>query len=250
MTKDVFDDIGANLERTKPRPGSRRSSDSKGYTNTKLGRVLPRYLSPPLSSCHDSCKSKVPKCNENQHGTAPKTNRRHSLPATKLQKTPVDENKKQSTSSRVNRRVLASADNLDSTKTKGTSRARQKGIPWQAKQDEENVPEKTLYVVEEHREDSTNHKLSPAQGEILEGPLHKDDAGESQRKVVQYTFVDGEEDSVKLLSGERMAENKTEVAEKDVKTLIGVFESVIALRDGTSIFTSNIEMVGDNSHSI
>ncbi|VFQ86655.1 unnamed protein product [Cuscuta campestris] len=248
MAKEVFDDIRANLERTKPRLGSRSSSDSKGYTNTKLGRVLPRYLSPPLSSCHESCKSKIPKCNENQHGTATKTNRRHSIPATKLQKTPMDENKKHSTSSRVNRRVLASADNLNSTKTKGMSRERQKGIPRQAKQDEENIPEKTLYVVEEHREDSTNHKLSPAQGEILEGPLHKDEA--SPRKVVQYTFVDGEEDSVKLLSGERMVENRSEVAEKDVKTLIGVFESVIALRDGTSIFTSNIEMVGDNSHSV
>ncbi|CAH9078648.1 unnamed protein product [Cuscuta europaea] len=209
--------------------------------------VLPRYLSPPLSSCHDKCKKIPEKKKQFSSKTCHIKSNIH-----KDKKSAAAKTKTESSATR-NRQVLGSPENLSISNAKPmfsrsrtTRRTRTSSIiPRREDQEEEYPPEKTIYVIEECKEQPAappDKKCSEdmekessdliGRGNSIYGTLCKE-AVSPRKVVVPDIFVRGEEDPVELLSGRRMTDRQTE-AEKNVRTLIGVFESVISLHDGAS----------------
>nr|GMC52617.1 Plant calmodulin-binding protein-like protein [Ipomoea batatas] len=179
MAKEAFE-----MEKMEPK-GFAWRRNSTGNINTKISLVLPRYLSAPLASCHDSCKYGGKRSKNDEE--AAKIPKRF---ASKLQKKPLSEEerlymmekkfagtliKKQKAifpamirqdrvlgHDNVKRFVSVSAKHqICSSKTKGISRSSQKGgslvetsedreTRTQHKQDDEE----TLFVIKEHKEDS------------------------------------------------------------------------------------------------
>ncbi|CAH9140238.1 unnamed protein product [Cuscuta epithymum] len=249
---EASDEIRTNIEKLQTRYSSwKKNPSTPNILNAhkpKKMMVLPRYLSPPLSSCHDNCK-KIP---DNKNQFSSKTCHIKSNMQKKKQSAAVKT--KPTSSAATNRQqVLGSPENLSRSHAKPTiSRSGKTGrtrtsriIPRREDQEEEYPPEKTIYVIEEHKEQpeappdkncsEDREKESPDllwRGNIMYGTLCKE-AASPRKVVVPDTFVRGEEDPVELLSGHRMSVRKIE-AEKDVRTLIGVFESVISLHDGAS----------------
>lgn len=88
MAEEAFE-IPVTMEKIEPRECSWRRN-STGNINTKISVVLPRYLSAPFASCHDSCKYGSKRSSSNDEAAAARTHLRKRF-ASKLQKKPVSE---------------------------------------------------------------------------------------------------------------------------------------------------------------